>query len=319
MGYFLPYQIVQPHPVGGLPGMKRLISLTEAHDLPGQLPQVITNSYVDDIMIFAHDPLRYLESPPASGRIDKNVGPPEPRPSLIHGRLKSSIRPDGSWEFNNYIISPGNPVSIFEHYSGWNDVPITQKKSARKTVTTVSASGSTTENYVATKLISKSRTTLSGGATAPITTAQQWEGGDVWHVTTTGYYPDSPVGINSGRIMWIEKSDGTASTYSYANVNGKLVMTTRSGAGSRSAVTAGTETKITYRVGNIPVAVTNKDIASNLSIGEWITDETYNSGFDAMGRPIKRIHNGDPDDFDITQYACCGLEESRSRDGSITK
>ena len=273
---------------GGELGMKRLVSRTEAYNVSGQSPQTTTNTYIQ-----------------------------APNNLTVHGRLQSTVKPDGSWTYSEYSISPSSPVSITTEYTGWKDLTLAQRTSARKTVTTVSANGSVVEKFVAGQLVEKSQTILTLGISETLTANEQWDG-SAWHVTTTAYYADNATAPSTGRIKWIEKSDGTAATYTYVTVSGNLVMTARTGAGNRSGITAGTEVKTTYGVGNIPIAQITKDISSNLVTEQWDTDPTYNSGFDAMGRPIKRIYNADVDDYDISQYACCGLEFSRDRMGGTT-
>jgi RHS repeat-associated protein len=274
--------------IGGDVGMKRLVSYTEAYDVAGQSPQTTAFTYIQ-----------------------------APTNPTVNGRLQSTVKPDGSWTYWEYSISASSPVSIATEYSGWKDLTLFQRANARKKVTTVSANDSVVEKFVEGQFVGRSKITLTPGTTETVTTSQQWDG-SAWHITTTAYYPDSAPAPSTGRIKWIEKSDGTAKTYSYATVSGNLVTTARTGAGSRSGITAGTEVKTTYSLGNIPIAQVTKDITSNLVTEQWDADPTYNGGFDAMGRPIKRIYNADVNDYDISQYACCGLEFSRDRMGATT-
>jgi RHS repeat-associated protein len=275
--------------LGGELGMKRLMSETQAYNVVGQSPQTTTYTYLQD-----------------------------PTNSTSHGRLQSSVKPDGSWTYSEYAISASSPVSVITAYSGFKNLTLAQRSTARRTVTTVSANDSLVETFVGSQLVAKSRTTLSASTSDPFTTTEKWDG-TAWHVTTTGYYPDSFSAPATGRIQWLENSDGTATTYSYATVAGNLVTTTRTGAGNRSGITAGTQTVTTSNLGNYAISQITTDIASNLTTEQWDTDVTYNSGFDALGRPIKRIYNADVADYDITQYACCGLEYSRDRMGMTTQ
>jgi hypothetical protein len=105
----------------------------------------------------------------------------------------------------------------------------------------VGANDSLVESFVASQLVAKSRITLSAVASDSPTTVEKWDG-SAWHITTTGYYADSDLAPATGRIKWLENSDGTAATYSYATVAGNLVTTARTGAGNRSGITAGTQT-----------------------------------------------------------------------------
>ena len=275
--------------LGGELGMKRLVSSTQAYNVAGQSPQTTTYTYVQD-----------------------------PTNTASHGRLQSTIKPDGSWTYSEYAISASSPVSVITAYSGFKDLTLAQRSTARRTVTTVSANDSLVETFVASQLVAKSRTTLSASTSDPVTTVEKWDG-TAWHVTATGYYPDSFAAPATGRIQWLENSDGIATTYTYATVAGNLVTTARTGAGNRSGITAGTQTVTTSNLGNYAISQITTDIVSNLTTEQWDTDLTYNSGFDSLGRPIKRIYNADVADYDITQYACCGLEFSRDRMGMTTQ
>ena len=271
---------------GGELGMKRLASKTEAYDVPGQTAQTTTHTYIND-----------------------------PADPTVHGRLQSTIKPDGSWQYNVYNKSSGVPITT--EYSAWKDVPCGATDDARKTVTTVNGNDAIVDTYVEGQLVSKSKTTLTAAASGNLTTSEQWDGTH-WHVTTTAYYPESANLVTDGRIKWIENSDGTAAKYDYANANDIPTMTVRSGAGNRDGISDGTEVFTTLGLGNIPIAQTTKDIASDLVTEQWVTDMSYNGGFDAIGRPVKRLfyYNGEITGYDITEYYCCGIKESTARDGS---
>ena len=143
--------------VGGELGLKRLVSNTQAYNVAGQSPQTTTYTYLQN-----------------------------PNDATSHGRLQSTVKPDGSWTYSEYAISAGSPVSITTDYSGWKDLSLAQRAAARRTVTTVSAAESLVETFVATQLVAKSRTTLSASTSDPVTTVEKWDG-TAWHVTTTAY------------------------------------------------------------------------------------------------------------------------------------
>ncbi len=281
---------------GGSPGMKRLISRIDAYDVPGQSPQETTHTYMD---------------------LGITAGVGTAANPAVHGRLESTVNPDGSWIYNEYSLSMNSPVSVITSYSGWKDLPLTSRISARKTVTIVTGNESVEKRYVAGNLIGESKTTSAPGSTERLLKTEKRDG-NTWHTTTTAYFGENVGAPSTGRIKWVENTDGTAVTYTYAMVNGKLVVTTRSGAGSRSGVTAGTEVKTTFGLGDIAISEVTKDIASNLVTEQWDTDLSYHGGFDQSGRPIKRIYNADMSDYDVNQYACCGLEFSRDRMGATT-
>jgi RHS repeat-associated protein len=270
---------------GGQMGMKRLLAFTQAYDLPGQTPQRTSHTYVD-----------------------------MPENPAVHGRLLSTTRPDGSWVYNEYDIALGSPVSISTEYSGWKNLGMDQRNSARKTVTFVEPKKSEVRTTVAGQVVSWSKNTLSTVPGSPvIMTSENWDG-SAWHTTTTAYSVGGPP-----VILWIENSDGSAVTYGYKSSGNEMMITKRSGAGSRTGITSGTQTVTSVNLGNYPTSEVTTDIATNRLIERWDTDLGYNSGFDALGRPIKRIYNADVTDYDITQYACCGLDYFRSRMGMTTQ
>ena len=113
------YRDFSTTPIGGELGMKRLISKTEAFGINGQTPHTTTHTYIDT-----------------------------PTNPTTHGRLESTTRPDGSWTFSQYAISPSSPVAIVTEYSGWKDLTIAQRANAHKTVTEISANEALTEEYI---------------------------------------------------------------------------------------------------------------------------------------------------------------------------
>ncbi len=125
--------------IGGQLGMKRLVSKTEAFEVSGQTPQTTTYTYINT-----------------------------PTNPATHGRLRSTVNPDGSWTFSEYAISSSTTVPIITEYSGWKDLEYTgpedltmaQRNAARKTVTTITANQALVETTVAGQLVSQSRTTL---------------------------------------------------------------------------------------------------------------------------------------------------------------
>ena len=264
---------------GGDQGMKRCISQTDAFGVPGQTPQTTTCEYYN-----------------------------LPTNPTIHGRLKSEIRPDGSWKYFEYVMSPEAADCIITEYSSWKDVLIGNKAQARKTVSSLEGNTLTTETFVEGQPISKSKMTLTGGDGVDTrTTSANWDG-TAWHENKIDYYPDNAAAPNSGRLKTITRSDGTIVDYTYAGAPGAEVAT--------AVDSSGTTVATTYARGGIAIAQTTTD--GNVPIESWAADS-----FDASGRPVKRIYNPDYNnprdaDFEITQYACCGLEFSRSRDGRET-
>jgi RHS repeat-associated protein len=244
--------------------------------------------------------------------------------AFSYARRKSEIRPDKYWTFWDYY---SGTALVLTEYSSWLDLPITSKASARKTVTTVNGATFTTDTYVANRVVAKAQTTLSGQTV----TASQWDAAatpSAWLPSVTTYYPDSysDPSVAAGRVKSIVHSDGTLTTYGYAGIYDTqsrltgMKVSVKSGAADAAGtgVGDGTETVTTYNLGNIAVAQESKDIKSQKRIlsAIWNTDAT--SGFDALGRPIRRYFGDNTDDYEITKYACCGIAEHRGRDGTTT-
>ena len=282
-----------PASPGGDAGMKRLLTSTAAFGSAPQVAQTTTYTYVDS-----------------------------PANPLVHGRLLSTVFPNGSWNYFGYSNASTNPAPLMTEYSSWKDLTMDEPAKARKVVTTVEATSSVTETFVAGTLVAKTKVTLNVGASETLVTSERWDD-TIPHVDTTAYHPDTAAAPNTGRIKWVEQSDGTASIYSYAIAGETLTMTVASGAGSHSGITAGTTVITIYGLGNIPTGETTTDIASGLPTQSWATDTDYtgggSGGYDPIGRPLKRIFNGDSNDYDLTNYDCCGGQPVyRARDGSTT-
>ncbi len=280
---------------GGAMGMKRLVSISRSGEL---------TSYT------------YVAADPT-----------DPNSGASHGRLKTVTRPDGSW--TSYTYSGMGTAPFITEYSSWLDSTSADLGNARKTETSVSGNIFTVRTFIAGQLIAKSQTTLAvGGSMADtLVTTLQWDGTDSPPVggdmtlssgnsltTTTAYFSDA-ARTSPGRVHWIEHPDGTATTYAYGPDSGNLTTTICTGAGDRGGVTAGTQVDTTYGLGNIPIAESTKDLASDYSIESWITEPAT---YDPIGRPITRVYNGDTADYDTSIYSCCGLSEFRARDGSTT-
>lgn len=288
-------------PWGGEWGMRRLKSRTEAYSISGQSPQTTTYSY----------------------QTSSNHN--------INGRLYHVDYPDGSWKSITY--TGFDSVPVFSEYSTWKDLTSSSYTSAKKTETTVNSDNAVIKEYAGGNLVAQSKMTIAIVTTSGISEIiATWErsddGGTTYaHVDKTAYYLDTDsTTVNQGRMKWVERSDGTATTYSYAPVSGStnVVMTERTGAGDRSGITEGTEVATTLILGNIPVAQTTKWFSGStyFTTESWVTDG-YSSGsyagLDPIGRPLKRVFNGDGEDYDETNYDCCGgIPMKRSRDGSIT-
>jgi len=289
------YQDFSTSAAGGDPGMKRLMSRTDAFSVSGGVaitdgssPQTTTYTYVND-----------------------STNP------VVYGRMQSVTNPDGSWKSYNYVASTASPIVIITEYSGWQNVPASDTADALQKVTTVNGSSFTVVTTVGGQTLSSSQTTLNVGVTLTTLTTQQSDG-TAQHTTTIGYFSDDASAPNTGRVAWIENSDGTASTYVYSNISNYLTSTVRSGAGNRNGITDGTQTVTTLGVGSIPLGESKTDILTGITFAHWVTD---NDVTDTIGRPIQRdylINTTPGADYDVSVYSCCGLSYFRDRDGSVT-
>ncbi|MEI7910008.1 MAG: RHS repeat-associated core domain-containing protein [Verrucomicrobiota bacterium] len=273
------YRDFSPTAPGGEPGMKRLMSVTEAYSLSGQTPATTSFEYYR-----------------------------EPFLTFANGRRKSIVRPNGSWTAWEYSFGT---IPIITEYSSWLNTPMSDMHNARKSVTTIAGTGFTTETYVSGQLVAKSQTSITNGQTV---TESQYCGTEL-HTTTTTYYPDSDSNpLAAGRVKSIARPDGVLTTYSYSGVATDQIVTEATGATSNGIVSDGTTTQTHYNSGNIATSQTVMDIASGLiyTSQEW----TAGPSFDPLGRPLQRNYVGNTQE--VTVYSCCGLAFHRARDGSAT-
>ncbi len=116
--------------LGGKPGARRMISITQGYDTQEAVETVYT--YIN-----------------------------EPTNKAVHGRLQSVVNPDGSWEYYEYVNSPSSSTAIETKYSSWKNVTIADRQNARKTVTVIEAQKTTSETTIAGQLIAKSEMIIS--------------------------------------------------------------------------------------------------------------------------------------------------------------
>ena len=237
----------------------------------------------------------------------------------IHGRLMSRVAPDGGWEYYEYTDSGGVAAVEQRKYSSWLDVTMANRAQARFEKTSVnSTTGYTKQISIGGVLLSTEEFATLPGVGGEINTLTLRNSANtvlsrrVWQL-----HPETAAAEKAGRIAWMENPDGTAETYSYTagsgSNDGSFTLSHRKGAGNRDGVTLGTETVTTYNKFIKASSESKKDIASGLMLDFWLAPTV-----DVTGRPTRIEYNGDPNDYETFQYACCGLERKRSRDGSVS-
>ncbi|MGJ8634236.1 MAG: RHS repeat domain-containing protein [Luteolibacter sp.] len=266
---------------GGSTGARRMVELIEGYG--SSSPRKITWSYHND-----------------------------PSNSLVHSRLKSLIRPDGSWEYYEYADSAKASVAIETKYSSWKNVPITDYQNAlkeeniigkKKLSTTVSIAGQTIEK---TEVI---YSTIDGGD--ELTTTRMFTGTE-WLEEKECRHSDDAGALLAGRLKWEELADGTAITYSYSQTGTNTTVTMDQGEGDRNGITAGTRTVTTRNSDFTDISETTGDVETSLTFGAWVK-----SDLDAKGRPQRTDYSDGT--YSISRYYCCGLGFTQSRTGATTE
>ncbi|QQL43726.1 RHS repeat domain-containing protein [Sulfuriroseicoccus oceanibius] len=269
--------------------------------------------------------------------------------SFVHARLKSIMRPDGSWVYYEYAGGENSPVQTLTRYSSYLDYTIDEKEMAKKEVSTISDNGYKTVTYLGGVQVALSTITeygtsdggkafvhseWDGGAwdgTTSVEIPEYWSGpagedpvggsgftndGRVW--TTTARYSEDHADHNlAGRPKYTQHRDGTYTVYSYASApNGGFIVTEDRGAGSKTAITDGSRTVTTYNAAMEVVAKVSSAINAGavLELNRWEATAT-----DRFGRPTTIVYNGDTTDTETKEYGCCGLAKHIARDGSITE
>lgn len=230
----------------------------------------------------------------------------------LHGRLKTVTRPDGSWEYYDYSDSPNSSIFSETKFSSWKDVAMVDRVDARKVVTTVESGKITQTTSVDGQQVAKEEISYSqnGNGESEIMT-KNWDG-TAWHTSTTCRYGQGSGALTAGRLKWIEHSDGTATIYAYETVGSDTQITIRNGAGSRTAVTAGSQTVRTLNQSLKTISKVTTDIESSITVASWT-----GSNFDILGRP-ERMDYLDGSHSLIEHDCCGGGTSSTSRSGATT-
>ncbi|MFT4177116.1 MAG: RHS repeat-associated core domain-containing protein [Luteolibacter sp.] len=245
--------------------------------------------------------------------------------TMLHGRLKTKVTPDGNWELYEYTDSETTAVYQQIKYSAWRDAGFgsAQDGSQADLANARKETISIAENTGFTKTISHGGVVTSqeefssipetNGDLINTLTLKSGDGQPLSVRTWKVYAPNASAHL-ANRIAWMENPDGTAETFSYtATTNGGFTMVHCKGAGDRNGVTEGIETTTEYNEFVEASSEVVKDIASGLTLRFW-----HAPTVDMLGRPTRIEYNGNSNDYETFQYACCGLEHKRNRDGSVT-
>ena len=280
-------EIPAPEPAfeGGFVGARRLISITKDYG-PGR--ENLKTSY--------------------AYHFDK-------KNPYVHGRLKSVIRPDLSWELYHYNDGAGSPVSVTTKYSSFKDIPISNYTTARKEVTFISANKLNHTVRVNGQKISQRILELSKDGAGEYTATEKVAAGDGSFATTTSkFHADSAEDLLAGRPKWIKLPSGHISLYSYEQNGEDLQITKQTGLGDENGVTDGIKRVRTHNVVFQMIDERQYDLPSELAIGS----RTATVDRDNQSRPTRWFYNDNPADYQVQQRGCCGLEYSRDRSGATS-
>ncbi|MCU0797656.1 MAG: hypothetical protein MUF31_17175, partial [Akkermansiaceae bacterium] len=295
-------------------GTLRIFERTEA---PGTPEAVTTTFTYTDItgssVIGINDPI----TPPAANST-VNL--------LTGARLATLRRSDGYWEDYEYEYNGGTRIMLTRQWSAWKNSAPGDRANSRETVITLEEGSRTVIEKIAGQIVSNVHETLTIAADGSRTLRETRQtGSGAALITEHGYHSDSAAEPNKGRIRYTRHADGTLTRYTYAPVGTALKTTIENGAvdaaqfapsatGPVPAILQGTRREIVTNGFDIITEEKVFDIASGLILSQSITTDS-----DLLGRPLKIVHDGDPDDFETYTYACCGVDTHRARDGSLTQ
>lgn len=241
----------------------------------------------------------------------------DPSNVYLNGRLKSKSNPDGSWEYWEYVDALGAATAQEVKYSSWKDVPLSSYQNGMKQETIITQNEVNRIVTIQGQQISKEKYTsnIDSSSGRLSYNVEKWSG-DEWSVHTTCYEGKAATTASAGRPICRTFPDGTAETISYTQQGDDLTVAIARGDNSTGTVgapiiTAGKKTVSVYNQGNVIISKEIYDIESNLLISSELALD-----FDAAGRITKKIFNNNPDDFELMQYGCCGLEFSQDRTGA---
>ena len=252
-----------------------------------------------------------------------------PNNELLHGRLKSASRPDGSWVYHDITDSATNPSPQTVTYSSYLNKTMDEREEAKKVISEYQANSFTKTTYLDGVQVAKSETTvndLSGGDRDII--QKSWTGTE-YATTTTRFHRHSGNGIQNGRRAWRQHPDGTYTLWSYSGSEDFLTITEERGSGNRHKIRDGKKVVTTYNAAYQPIDVQTYDIQPDGNeanagkietlISFRTTIEVDGGAVDPQGRPTKWKHfDGGNTYFTTMQYGCCGLDLSIDRSGEKT-
>lgn len=254
-----------------------------------------------------------------------------PATSVTHGRLKWVSRPDGSFEYYDYNFDVVAGTGMVIKKTPWKDYkwdPLVNPLGPADATCLIESTlidiggGIYRLRSLDGQVIAdeKEHWSVIGDGTLVHTIEVRYSNssGDVLK-TVTGYHPSSAPALLANRIKWREFPDGTAEAYEYDDsnsINGSYDQIVYAGAGDRNGITAGTKIFSTRNKHGITVLEERfhfDDPQMPIVLELW-----YSVSEDIFGRPTKRVWNGDPDDYDETNYGCCGIASFRDRQGIVT-
>ena len=293
------------------------LRIVERVEAPGS-PEEFTSTYTyTDLTGTGVIGLNGVVTQPASGTTTN---------LLTGARLHTMQRSDGYWEEYKYQYNGGTKIMLTEKWSTWENSAFGDKANSRHTTITLEENSRTVIEKIAGQIVSNvfEKLTLAADGSRTLREERKTGTNTAPLITERAYFPDTAAEPNKGRIQYTRHPDGTLTRYTYATVFSGLKAIVEHGVvdaaqfapaatGSVPTLTAGTRTETVTNSFEKVIDSKTYDIASGLILGQF-TAVTV----DAVGRPTHIIHDGDPDDYEIFTFACCGVKNHRARDGSLT-
>jgi RHS repeat-associated protein len=250
-----------------------------------------------------------------------------PTDNVTFGSFKWQLNPDGSYEYYEYtdfdvVAGTGNVIKYTPYQNNtWTpgSTPPTIANSVVEVTNILSEDERTTTTTAnSTTIAKRNEKWTTDGSGYHVLTTKVYTGGTNYLVTATGYFPDTALAYEAGRIAWQDNSDGTVETYAYtAPSSGSYTQTYCKGAGSHtSGVTQGTMVVSTRNLRGFVTAETTSYLNSATSIvatSSWLGDLPDN-----FGRPTRKTWNSDTTDREFISYGCCGILSETNSKGIVT-
>lgn len=316
-------------------GTLRIVERVEAPGRPEEL--TTTYTYTDLTGTGVVGPTGSIPAPPPGKSFNR----------LIGARLRSLSRTDGYWEEYRYQYNAAAGIMLTEKWSPWKNSTSGQKGSSRYQSITLEGGSRTVIEKVGNQVISNEHETLTVApdGTRTLRTERRSGTDTAPLITEHAYFSDTAQEPFKGRIQYTRHPDGTITRYTYSHAPDvtdtsltavKTVIEkgvadvaefAPAATGPVPALSEGTRTETLTNSFERDISKKTSDIASGLVLEEWVVAEV-----DDVGRPTSIIHNSDPPvvdeehpennrpgDFETFIYACCGVQEHRGRDGSVTE